>query len=512
MLSDASATGPAPGKQELAIGLGGADGGMGRRLAGDWGLGGMRGGVVAVRPATQAATAVSGTSTPFKSLVIDPSSNPTDGSATKIDLVRTVGAFVQLMPVTETVNQITVGDFGTDPSCKSPAKASLSVRQASSGNLVDVAQIAVSKQSVAFPVAPGRLTFSIPATRLFKGYALPVQLSWDPSGCRYTQERTWAHNGATVNAGPALCPMMAGTLFDGSPPGTWRMWHVAGASDKQSCVNYPTGFDPSMPGGWLMVVNYNGYDSYVRNNTVPPPQATSTRHARTHGCRRSVAWTRFGGWTRARTTLATRTTYASSRSSRRPGSRCPTAGITGCRGGLIAAARRATFICGWIRRRRRRWSRSTSGRGSRSDLPYFPRCSCGDPVDSFTGNFTESQSDLHVGGLGLPLEQVRTYNSLAATAATSAGALGYGWSGSFRDQLKLDQQAHTATISHGDGRTVTFYDNGDGTYAAPPWEESTLVKNGDLSYTYTLPDRTATTSTAPASCSRSLTAAATRRR
>jgi len=76
----------------------------------------------------------------------------------------------------------------------------------------------------------------------------------------------------------------------------------------------------------------------------------------------------------------------------------------------------------------------------------------GDPVNTATGNFTESYTDMSIAGRSYPLAFTRTYNS--ATAATS-GPLGYGW------QLGLGMSlsgtnANPVTITQGDASTVDF--------------------------------------------------------
>src|SRR5262245_52824701 len=59
--------------------------------------------------------------------------------------------------------------------------------------------------------------------------------------------------------------------------------------------------------------------------------------------------------------------------------------------------------------------------------PYFAPCFDGDPVNSMTGNLTEEQTDLALGGRGPALTVSRSYNSRLAFEAKEAGPWGYGW-------------------------------------------------------------------------------------
>lgn len=121
--------------------------------------------------------------------------------------------------------------------------------------------------------------------------------------------------------------------------------------------------------------------------------------------------------------------------------------------------------------------------------PNVQRSCTGKPVDCATGNQFEIQTDLAIGGRGLGLQATRTYNSQAAAAATAAGALGYGWTGSYSDHLVISSAYRTATVYNADGSTVVFSDYGAGNYQAPPWVQSTLTPNADGTYSYRLPSQ-----------------------
>ena len=101
-----------------------------------------------------------------------------------------------------------------------------------------------------------------------------------------------------------------------------------------------------------------------------------------------------------------------------------------------------------------------------------------------TGVYTTSAEDLALPGRLLNVSFTRWYNS----ADTTTGPLGQGWTDSYNWQLtelpNLDVQ-----IRRGDGRRDRFTKNPDGSFAPPPGVFDVLVKNGDSSYTLTLPSQ-----------------------
>ncbi len=116
-----------------------------------------------------------------------------------------------------------------------------------------------------------------------------------------------------------------------------------------------------------------------------------------------------------------------------------------------------------------------------------PLPECGDPVDCATGNFSEKQTALAVGGRGVGLAWTRYYNSQAAAAANTKGMFGYGWSSSFSDHLVFEKASTEkpnakAVLYQADGSTVPFTESG-GKYTAPEWSEDTF---GGSSAGYTL--------------------------
>ena len=107
------------------------------------------------------------------------------------------------------------------------------------------------------------------------------------------------------------------------------------------------------------------------------------------------------------------------------------------------------------------------------------RSIAGDPVDTATGNFSETFHDLSVPGRGVPLDFSRSYNS---GAATTNGPLGYGWTSSYNVSLAI--AAGAVTVNQENGAQVNFTLS-NGVYTAPPRVIATLVKNGDGTYTFT---------------------------
>jgi RHS repeat-associated protein len=119
--------------------------------------------------------------------------------------------------------------------------------------------------------------------------------------------------------------------------------------------------------------------------------------------------------------------------------------------------------------------------------PNIAQACTGDPINCASGNLVESQTDIEIGGRGPQLGLIRTYNSQLAVAAKSAGAFGYGWTGSYGASLTVDEKAETATVRQDNGSTVVFYLI-EGKYFPAAWSQATLAKEGE-NYIYTLPSQ-----------------------
>ena len=119
--------------------------------------------------------------------------------------------------------------------------------------------------------------------------------------------------------------------------------------------------------------------------------------------------------------------------------------------------------------------------------PDQTRACAGDPVDCASGNLVETQTDLSIGGRGLPLAMTRTYNS--AAKATEPGMFGIGWTSTYGDHLVIDPATgDNVTVVQSNGSTTTFTLR-EGTFVAPSWVQAKLSLGGGV-YTYTLPNQT----------------------
>jgi RHS repeat-associated protein len=96
-----------------------------------------------------------------------------------------------------------------------------------------------------------------------------------------------------------------------------------------------------------------------------------------------------------------------------------------------------------------------------------------DPVNSLTGAFTTSVTDLDLPGTGVSFSFVRSYSSDDPTQ----GRLGIGWTDNFAASLTV--QGSGDVLVHGDaGELLLFARQSDGTFAPPPGSLSTLATVG----------------------------------
>jgi RHS repeat-associated protein len=109
----------------------------------------------------------------------------------------------------------------------------------------------------------------------------------------------------------------------------------------------------------------------------------------------------------------------------------------------------------------------------------------GDPVSCATGDFSEAQTDFTVGGRGVGLNLMRTYNSQAAAEGIK-GAFGYGWTSSFSDHLVVNKTSKVTTLYQAEGSTVPFTEGTGGSFTAPNWTQDTLSGTEGTGYTLTL--------------------------
>jgi RHS repeat-associated protein len=123
--------------------------------------------------------------------------------------------------------------------------------------------------------------------------------------------------------------------------------------------------------------------------------------------------------------------------------------------------------------------------GGNEAAPDVHRCYKARPVDCATGNQTEEQTDLVLGGRGPALHLTRSYNSQVAAEAKEAGPWGYGWSGPYSSHLEFNKESGAVTVVQENGATAIFNLSG-GVYVPGAWIQATLVKEGE-NYVFTLP-------------------------
>lgn len=127
--------------------------------------------------------------------------------------------------------------------------------------------------------------------------------------------------------------------------------------------------------------------------------------------------------------------------------------------------------------------------------PAWVQCGCvartaGDPVDTATGYYGDSWTDLTTPGRGVPLSFARTYTEATAdpngpnkTLAVN-GPFGYGWTDSYNLKAVTNATTGAVTISQEDGSQVAFTDAAGVYTTTEPRNDATLTKSGST-YTYT---------------------------
>jgi RHS repeat-associated protein len=81
---------------------------------------------------------------------------------------------------------------------------------------------------------------------------------------------------------------------------------------------------------------------------------------------------------------------------------------------------------------------STAGGGSNPAAPGVSQDSAGDPVNTENGDFTQSATDVSIGGFGPGLDFTRSYDAQTAQQQTQTGtpgAMGYGWTDNWASTL-----------------------------------------------------------------------------
>ena len=112
------------------------------------------------------------------------------------------------------------------------------------------------------------------------------------------------------------------------------------------------------------------------------------------------------------------------------------------------------------------------------------------PVNSATGNFWHTFTDITIPGRGLPLTFVRTYNSLCAVSGShcyySGGNMSPGWTHNYNVFLTFTRDQNNNVIAvalqEENGSTINFTATGAGGFTAPPRVLAQFVGNADGTY------------------------------
>jgi RHS repeat-associated protein len=140
----------------------------------------------------------------------------------------------------------------------------------------------------------------------------------------------------------------------------------------------------------------------------------------------------------------------------------------------------------------------TFGTGSgttNSGAPGVSQVGCGKFVNCATGDESTQQTDTAIGGRGLGLNVVRSYDAQASAAAQaegkSVGLWGWGWTGPYGAHLVIETTElgqEIVTVDQQGGGQITFYKNEKGEYEQGGWVQARFAKEG-TKYLYTLPDQ-----------------------
>jgi RHS repeat-associated protein len=113
----------------------------------------------------------------------------------------------------------------------------------------------------------------------------------------------------------------------------------------------------------------------------------------------------------------------------------------------------------------------------------------GDPINTETGEYFDSATDLTIPDRGPGLDLSRSYSSAAARAGESS-LVGRGWAFSYGMKLAIEAETGNAVITNQNGSRTRFEAWGNGEFGAPPRIMATLIENPNGTYTYTIKART----------------------
>ncbi|MGD0273234.1 MAG: DUF6531 domain-containing protein [Gaiellaceae bacterium] len=119
------------------------------------------------------------------------------------------------------------------------------------------------------------------------------------------------------------------------------------------------------------------------------------------------------------------------------------------------------------------WLEENFGLPGESLYLYSATTTWADPVNSATGNFYQSVTDISIPGAGIPFSLERTYNS----RDDAVGVLDRGWSASLYASLSTDYRGNV-TLKAGNGQEVRFGLRLDGSYVGDANVTARLTKAG----------------------------------
>lgn len=237
--------------------------------------------LVSLAPAATVVTGDHDTSAP---LVITPDTDPFV-AVVNVSTGPSV-AFIQNMPVTKRISQVTVGDLASGSACSANASVKVRVWRHDPAVWGPPGGSGTTSMELSSPVTlsatQSRITFAIPPITLRKGQAYSFSLAQgDTPSCQFVAQRSWSHNGATVNSGPSTSTCQwPPHIHDWPAEGglAKMMWHQEGTDDRDpSCAGNPFAewvFAPSMPTGWLLTVtsgSTRAVSSFTTATSTKPP-------------------------------------------------------------------------------------------------------------------------------------------------------------------------------------------------------------------------------------------------
>ncbi|MCC6179564.1 MAG: RHS repeat protein [Chloroflexi bacterium] len=119
---------------------------------------------------------------------------------------------------------------------------------------------------------------------------------------------------------------------------------------------------------------------------------------------------------------------------------------------------------------------------------FPPDPTAGDPVQTRSGNFSHTHTDVAISGRGPVPTFARSFNS----TDTRGGVLGPAWTHSYAIRLTTvpSDTSGSVVLTGPQGRSDRFTRDPSGSYTAPPGVYTTLVRNADQTFTATLTDAT----------------------